>query len=292
MADLLEAQVALTRKDNKAAIAHLEAALQKDPTNKVALFWKAQLGERQGGNRESEAIYEQLVRERPVKELEDGLSLAAAANWALATLSLENQDVDAAIVRLEDLLKGGMTTEMSRPVRWQLAAARSTKGQWPAAKAEIESLLKKDPAQNDLEADFVMFWTSPEGMAVYLENKLDPENLQGGIEGPPLIKNVELPGQWAEVFENSVFVGNYEKPGAPGDAVARGFFKYEPTKREWSIMVQEFFEGQRTAEEFATDYQTLLEENWDGLLEYLNVEDADSDVPEKRPPRWVAVGPY
>ena len=154
------------------------------------------------------------------------------------------------------------------------------------------ALPKKDRGQNDLEADFVMFWTSPEGMAVYLENKLDPENLQGGIAGPPLIKDVELPGQWAEVFENSVFVGNYEKPGAPGDAVARGFFKYEPTKREWSIMVQEFFEGQRTAEEFAADYQTLLEENWDGLLEYLNVEDADLDAPEKRPPGWVAAGPY
>ena len=123
---------------------HLEAAIEKDPTNKVALFWKAQLGDREGATGEAAAIYERLVREQPVKELDDGLSLAAAANWALATLSLENQDVDQAIVRLEDLLKGGLSTEMSRPVRWQLAAARSAKGQWPAAKAEIESLLK-DP---------------------------------------------------------------------------------------------------------------------------------------------------
>ncbi len=150
----------------------------------------------------------------------------------------------------------------------------------------------KDRAQNDLEVDFVMFWTSPQGMQIFLENKLDTENLQGGIAGPPLIKNVSLPGKWEEIFAQSVFIGNYEKPGAPGDAVARGFFKYEETKREWSIMVQEFFEGKLTAEEFAAGYQTLLEDNFDGLLEFLNLTHEDLDSPEKRPPGWVAAGPY
>ena len=150
----------------------------------------------------------------------------------------------------------------------------------------------KDRAQNDLEVDFVMFWTSPQGMRIFLENKLDTENLQGGIAGPPLIKNVSLPGKWEEIFAQSVFIGNYEKPGAPGDAVARGFFKYEETKREWSIMVQELFEGKLTAEEFATRYQALLEDNFDGLLEFLNLTHEDLDNPEKRPPGWVAAGPY
>ena len=150
----------------------------------------------------------------------------------------------------------------------------------------------KDRAQNDLEVDFVMFWTSPQGMKIFLENKLDQENLQGGIAGPPLIKNVALPGKWEDIFVQSVFIGNYEKPGAPGDAVARGFFKYEETKREWSIMVQEFFEGKLTAEEFAAGYQTLLEDNFDGLLEFLNLTHEDLDNPEKRPPGWVAAGPY
>ena len=150
----------------------------------------------------------------------------------------------------------------------------------------------KDRVQNDLEVDFVMFWTSPQGMQIFLENKLDTENLQGGIAGPPLIKNVSLPGQWEDIFAQSVFIGNYEKPGAPGDAVARGFFKYEETKREWSIMVQEFFEGKLTAEEFAAGYQTLLEDNFDGMLEFLNLTHEDLDQPEKRPPGWVAAGPY
>ncbi len=154
------------------------------------------------------------------------------------------------------------------------------------------ALPKKNRAQNDLEADFIMFWTSPEGMRIYLENKLDTENLQGGVAGPTLIKGVAMPDPWTNIFDDSVFIGNYEKPGAPGDAMARGFFKYEDTKRIWSIMVQEFFAGTRTAEEFAADYQALLEDNFAGLLDYLNLTEEDLESPEKRPPGWVAAGPY
>ena len=154
------------------------------------------------------------------------------------------------------------------------------------------ALPKKNRAQNDLEADFVMFWTSPQGMRIFLENKLDTENLQGGIAGPPLINDVTMPSPWEDIFANSVFVGNYEKPGAPGDKVARGFFKHEDSKRIWSIMVQEFFAGTRTAEEFAADYQTLLEESFDDLLVFLNLTEEDLESPEKRPPGYIAAGPY
>ncbi len=154
------------------------------------------------------------------------------------------------------------------------------------------ALPKKNRIQNDLEVDFAMFWTSPEGMQIFLENKLDPDNLTGGIAGPPLIKGVTLPEPWQDVFANSVFIGNYEKPGAPGDAVARGFFKHEESKRIWSIMVQEFFAGERTAEEFAADYQQLLFDTFASLLEYLNLTEEDLEAPEKRPPGYVAAGPY
>ncbi|MHB0856134.1 MAG: ABC transporter substrate-binding protein [Anaerolineae bacterium] len=168
--------------------------------------------------------------------------------------------------------------------------------QAPARANELTSgylaIPKKDRQQNDLEVDFVMFWTSPQGMRIFLENKLDPNNLQGGIEGPPIIKDVELPAEWQDVFANMAFIGNYEKPGAPGDQVARGFYFYEPTKREWAVLTQRFFNDEITAEEFGQAYQKLLEDNWDGLLDYLNLTPDDLDHPEKQPPNWVAGGPY
>jgi predicted Zn-dependent protease len=143
-ADLLDAQLAMFKNQPRAAAGFLEAALKKDPGNKVALFWKAQLDDRNGSSAEAARVFEEIVKEKPVKELDEGLSLTTAAHWALATMALENQDADEAIVRLEAMLKGGDSPDMARAVRWQLAAARDAKGQWPAARAEIEALLK-DP---------------------------------------------------------------------------------------------------------------------------------------------------
>jgi len=151
---------------------------------------------------------------------------------------------------------------------------------------------KKDRKQNDLEVDFVMFWVSSQGMRIFLDNKLDPKNLQGGIQGPTIIKGVALPEKWQKILGSQPFIGNYEKPGAPADKVARGFWFYEPTKREWAIMVQDFFAGKLSSKDFSTKYQKLLEDNWAGLLKYLNFTEEDLKHPEKRPPGWVAGGPY
>jgi Tfp pilus assembly protein PilF len=142
-ADLLDAQLALAQKDPKQALRHLDEALKKDPSNKLALFWKAQLDDKAGASAEAAKIYESLVRDRPVKELDEGLSLATAANWALATLALENRDADAAITRLEGLLKEGLDANLARPVRWQLVAARASHGQWATARKDMEALLKE-----------------------------------------------------------------------------------------------------------------------------------------------------
>ena len=50
----------------------------------------------------------------------------------------------------------------------------------PARTIEVNigfwSVPKKDQKQNDLELDFLMYLTSPEGFGVYLQNKLDPNN--------------------------------------------------------------------------------------------------------------------
>jgi predicted Zn-dependent protease len=144
-ADLLDAQLAMTQNQPRTAVAFLDAALRKDPSNKLALFWKAQLDDRAGNAVGAAKVYESLARENPLKEFEEGLSLADAARWALATLEMENQRPELAIGRLEGLLANEMSPSRTRSVRWQLVTARSAQGDWPAAKKEIEALLK-DPA--------------------------------------------------------------------------------------------------------------------------------------------------
>lgn len=144
-ADLLDAQLALVQENPRSALQHLGEALRKDPTNKLAQFWKAQLDARAGSADEATQIYESIVKSNPVKEIDDGLSLTTAAQWALANHALENKQLDTAIDRFQEMLDGGIATDLSRPVRWQLATARASRGEWPTARAEIEGLLN-DPA--------------------------------------------------------------------------------------------------------------------------------------------------
>ncbi len=146
VADLLDAQLAMANHQPRAALTSLDAALKKDPTNKLALFWKAQIDDRSGATGVAYNIYQSIAQENPVKELDEGLSLATAAKWSLATIELQSQNLDTAISRLEDLLKDGVTGERARSMRWQLAGARAAKGDWATAQKDIEALLQDQEA--------------------------------------------------------------------------------------------------------------------------------------------------
>ena len=148
--DLLEAQLALDQGNPAAASAAFDAALKKDPNNKMVLFWKAQLDSRIGAAPEAARTLEEIVKERPTKELDPGLTLTAAAESALANLAFASGDLDSAIDRFEDLKNGGAGA-LGRADRWQLVAAYVAKGQWDTAKQEMNALLNdlKSPPTND-----------------------------------------------------------------------------------------------------------------------------------------------
>lgn len=144
---------------------------------------------------------------------------------------------------------------------------------------------KKDQAQNELEVDFLMFLTSPAGYGIYLRNKLDPNNLQGGISGPPAVKGVQLPQLYADRFANVDLIGNTEKDTA-GTYRARGVNDYQPMVREWVDLSQQYFSGELELEEFLTKYQEAMEANFETMLtEHLKWVDGLEalEAPEKQP---------
>ncbi|MEO6808687.1 MAG: tetratricopeptide repeat protein, partial [Isosphaeraceae bacterium] len=140
-ADLLDAQLSLAQQDPRAAIAHLDEALHKDPANKLALFWKAQLDEKAGASAEAARVFETIAKEGSTKEVANGVSLAQAAQWALASMAMENQDLDTAIARYQGLLKQGVGGDADRKLRWQLALAQAAKGEISPAKRAVAELL-------------------------------------------------------------------------------------------------------------------------------------------------------
>ena len=152
---------------------------------------------------------------------------------------------------------------------------------------------KKSRKQNDMEMDFVMWLISPAGAPVYVANKLDPENSQGGIAGPLIIEGVELPSEWQEKFDPQVqkggqSVGNYDKVNCLGDFLARGGFKYDAAIRDWAALVQELYRGDMTIDDFCAGNQKLtMETHWGGILEHLGITPEDLDHPEKQPPGYL-----
>ena len=141
--DLLDAQLALAKNDLPAASGFFDAALKKDPNNKIVQFWKAQLDGRADPEGASK-VFESLAQGDSIKEVDTGLSLVTASQSALAGIAMESGDLDAAIARYREMLKDPSAAGLSRTIRWQLVKAQVAKKEWSAAKAEINALLN-DP---------------------------------------------------------------------------------------------------------------------------------------------------
>lgn len=149
-ADLLDAQLASAQGNPRDAAGFLDEALRKDPSNKVALFWKARLDERAGDTAGAAKVFASIAQGNPTREVADGVSLTQAAEWSLATIALEQQDVDGAIARFTALLKTGVGPGADRQLRWQIAVAEAAKGRYAEGKAAIDALLadpKTTPAE-------------------------------------------------------------------------------------------------------------------------------------------------
>ena len=138
-------------EDAPAALEHFNNALKKDPENKVVQFWKAQLDSRTGSLSQATKALEDLVKNKPSKEIDAGVTLMTAAQSALANLELQTGKVDDAIRRFEELKRNGESGTLSRADRWQLVTAYVAKQQWRTAKRELAAILndRKNPPSDD-----------------------------------------------------------------------------------------------------------------------------------------------
>jgi ABC-type glycerol-3-phosphate transport system substrate-binding protein len=157
----------------------------------------------------------------------------------------------------------------------------------PARTIEVNigfySVPKKDQTQNDLEMDFLMYLTSPDGFGLYLKNRLDPNNAGStGINGPPVVKNVQLPPDLAEKFAQLKLIGNTEKPTA-GTYRARGINDYQPSVREWVDLTQQYFAGDLDLDAYLNAYQKSVDTLFPKILEHSQLTEDDLAHPEKKP---------
>lgn len=140
-ADVLSAQLSLSQNNLPGALAHFQAALKKDPGNKVAMFWSAQIEARLGAVSSASETFQRLVDEAPSKKIDTGLSLTDASQSALASLEIDAGQSDQAIDRLKKLISQAHTPQLVRESQWQLVSAYSSKRDWTGMTAVLDTLL-------------------------------------------------------------------------------------------------------------------------------------------------------
>lgn len=140
---------------------------------------------------------------------------------------------------------------------------------------------KKSFAQNRLNVDFLMWFTSPQGYATYINASVASPN--GRLIGPPIVKNVELPASLRARFAAIKQIGNTEKSGTSGVG-ARGLDDYQPSVRTWVNLVQQYFSNRISTAQFARAEEQNLQSNWENVLKFDGLRDSDLRTPWKQPP--------
>lgn len=139
-------------------------------------------------------------------------------------------------------------------------------------------ILNKDQEHNDLVMDFIMYYTSEEGMGIYVDAYL---NAGGSLDGPCLVHGVPFPEKYAPMFENLESIGN----------VQCGYAFYFATSvpaiseaaREFDNLAYEYLNGRMSLDEFLPKVQDNIKAYMPTLQQVLNISDADIENPANAP---------
>jgi predicted Zn-dependent protease len=219
--DVMDAQLALKKGNVVDAVGFLDAALKKDPDNKMVQFWKAQLDSRTGAVALATKTLETLVKDKPVKEIDPGLTLMTAAQSALANLSLRTGSYDDAIRRFEELRTNSQTGTLGKADRWQLITAYDNRGDWPLARGEIAALLddpKSPPSEEDRVrgADFYARHGDRERALAQLDivHRNNPAHTQAVVALSDILRKSKEHDKAAEILRNAIGLSS-QKGKAP-----------------------------------------------------------------------------
>jgi ABC-type glycerol-3-phosphate transport system substrate-binding protein len=143
--------------------------------------------------------------------------------------------------------------------------------------------VQKDAEQTALDMDFMMYLTSPEGYGVYLEAIQNSPD--AALSGPPALNDIELPEEMAKAFEAFEPIGNMEGLAGPANSLARGLRDYQPSVQEFVSLVQKYFAGQITVDEYLKQMQAQTDRYLNDALKSNKLELSDLNNPERQPPR-------
>jgi ABC-type glycerol-3-phosphate transport system substrate-binding protein len=144
------------------------------------------------------------------------------------------------------------------------------------------SAIKKDKAHDDLVVDFLMFFSSSEGMSTYLNAGL-ANGL--GVNGPSLVYGVSLPPDIQSIFDNLEFIGNSDKnfnivvnwgmQGSGGDIMEsfRLFYDY----------AYSYLSGKTSVDQFLASHKANINQYLDQAMSASGISRNDLNNPQNAP---------
>lgn len=138
--------------------------------------------------------------------------------------------------------------------------------------------ITKDQAHDELVTDFLMYYSSADGMNIYMDAYLAEG---GAVSSPSLVYGVEYPEEIEALFENVEYIGNVQK--GYGFKLARGFADLPESVREYYNNAYACLTGEITVEEYNAAQQAQFEIYYRVAMEKWGVSDEDLENPAVYP---------
>jgi ABC-type glycerol-3-phosphate transport system substrate-binding protein len=199
--------------------------------------------------------------------------------WALPTLindlkELSPERLEELGIKSDDIKTFEWGTFENPPIETDLikGPVRSVE----SATGEYLSIIDKEQQQTELALDFLMFFTAKPGYQTWIDASAALPGYAPG--GPPKIRGVSEPAQIQKMFSDIKFLGNAE-------ANYNNFMTWgSPNVSQTSLQLyQQALEGKITPEEFATQFQALVEAALPDTLETLGWTNDTLDNPARQP---------
>lgn len=155
------------------------------------------------------------------------------------------------------------------------SSARSIEGS-----SASPSVINKNQAQTDLAVDFIMFLYSKAGFQPYLD-AMFAAGSEWYAGGPVTIKDVTAPSNVQDLFKDLTLLGQAERS-------YNSYFLYwaggsSDLNLDALNLFKSALEQEITPEDFASQIQKLVTDNFDAILEARGLTHADLDNPARQP---------
>lgn len=138
--------------------------------------------------------------------------------------------------------------------------------------------VSKSQEHNDLVVDFLMYYSSQEGMSTFMQAAMDNGFT---VDGPSLVYGVEYPDDVMNAFENLTMIGNCQK--SYGQSLARGFCEIPESYRSFYQYCYDYLTGSINVDEFLDQHQKNMDDNFETGMKNNEIGYSDLENPANEP---------